>query len=260
MRTYKNGCQVIEHKTKKGTIQLLPIVDYKLGTKPSFRHKGNSKLQQEGEYSILTFSRLGQATLNMLLKDGYKKPSAIPNEVCFNCDKCKDFCYNLKGYWRDNITNNRISNYLWTLDPNFITLADKQIKAHIKRAQRQNKKPATRIHVEGEFTTTEYFLTWCKLARDNKDMQFYSYTKNYDLMIDNSQYIPQNLNIMVSSWDGQSKEEQQKIKQLQDIGFKIYHARAKGENIKSTTHDCKFNCSACNNCVVGKKNASVEIH
>ena len=58
-----------------------------------------------------------------------------------------------------------------------------------------------RLHVSGDFFKQEYFLAWLQIAKCNKDIVFYSYTKMLPMWIKFKQQIPSNF-ILTASYGG----------------------------------------------------------
>ena len=52
-----------------------------------------------------------------------------------------------------------------------------------------------RVHVGGDFFTSEYMLAWYSVARFHSDITFYAYTKSIQFQIDNEPYRPDNFHI-----------------------------------------------------------------
>ena len=255
------GRQLLTHVNNKGATQptQLKHIISKANDLPTINYTGNNKLQQaNGTMRVLTYARLGQYTKDQLTIDGYKFPQEIPKNVCVNCSQCKGVCFNKKLYFRDNTINNRINNYLHSVSPDFVVnMMDILNKYEVKFS---GDKLALRVHVEGEITDFNYMTKLFAIARFKDQINFYTYTKNYDLMLEYSHLIPKNFNIMISSWDNMPVEDLNKVKQLELKGFKIYHARTKGSPLPAGYKQCKDNCNQCHNCILGLNNASCEIH
>jgi len=55
-----------------------------------------------------------------------------------------------------------------------------------------------RIHVGGDFVTSEYMLAWFNVARMNPNIKFYAYTKAIEWMQDNEDMRPKNFRMIAS--------------------------------------------------------------
>ena len=58
----------------------------------------------------------------------------------------------------------------------------------------------------GEFYNLEYLNKWINIINLNKNVTFFSYTKNYNLFLDNKIELPANFNILFSLFDGMQEK------------------------------------------------------
>jgi hypothetical protein len=63
------------------------------------------------------------------------------------------------------------------------------------------KANTVRIHVSGDFFNAQYFLAWCKVARENPSILFYAYTKSLRIWVANRESVPDNL-VLTASYGG----------------------------------------------------------
>jgi len=122
---------------------------------------------------------------------------------------CQKYCYAQKGnYTRFPIVQELMEQkYLLSKQENFNTLMNEEIK---------KKKPThVRIHDSGDFYSPEYLNKWVTIAKQNKDVIFYAYTKSIKFFTEGLT-VPTNLKIIFS--------EGSKIDNLIDVN-KHRHAR-----------------------------------
>ena len=122
---------------------------------------------------------------------------------------CQKYCYAQKGnYTRFPIVQELMEQkYLLSKQENFTTLMNEEIK---------KKKPThVRIHDSGDFYSPEYLNKWVTIAKQNKDVIFYAYTKSIKFFTEGLT-VPTNLKIIFS--------EGSKIDNLIDVK-KHRHAR-----------------------------------
>lgn len=57
---------------------------------------------------------------------------------------------------------------------------------------------AIRIHMSGDFYSQEYFDMWIKICKENKDVEFWAYTKSLNYWVNRINEIPNNLVLTAS--------------------------------------------------------------
>ena len=122
---------------------------------------------------------------------------------------CQKYCYAQKGnYTRFPIVQELMEQkYLLSKQENFNTLMNEEIK---------KKKPThVRIHDSGDFYSIAYLNKWITIAKQNKSVIFYAYTKSIKFFTEGL-IVPTNLKIIFS--------EGSKIDNLIDVK-KHRHAR-----------------------------------
>ena len=122
---------------------------------------------------------------------------------------CQKYCYAQKGnYTRFPIVQELMEQkYLLSKQENFTSLMNEEIK---------KKKPThVRIHDSGDFYSPEYLNKWVTIAKQNKNVIFYAYTKSIKFFTEGLT-VPTNLKIIFS--------EGSKIDNLIDVN-KHRHAR-----------------------------------
>ena len=108
----------------------------------------------------------------------------LNNEIlCPFADSCIDFCYAQKGFYRFSNTQKTLyAKYLETLEDSFI---DKINEAIIK-----NKVDFLRIHDSADFYNTKYLNKWLEIAKNNKSIYFYAYSKSIPFFKGKNQILP----------------------------------------------------------------------
>tara|TARA_R110002012_G_scaffold317929_1_gene535246 strand:- start:414 stop:1016 length:603 start_codon:yes stop_codon:yes gene_type:complete len=111
--------------------------------------------------------------------------------TCPFADSCVKYCYAQKGnYTRFPIIKELMEEkYKISKTAEFIPLMNEEIR----------KKKAThiRIHDSGDFYSPEYLNKWVTIAKQNKDVIFYAYTKSIKFFV-NGLLLPKNMKIIFS--------------------------------------------------------------
>ena len=111
--------------------------------------------------------------------------------TCPFAKECVKYCYAQKGnYTRFPIIQELMEQkYELSKTENFVNLMNNEITK--KRAK------YIRIHDSGDFYSIKYLNKWVQIAKDNKDVIFYAYTKSIKFFI-NGLLLPKNLKIIFS--------------------------------------------------------------
>ena len=112
--------------------------------------------------------------------------------TCPFAKECVKYCYAQKGnYTRFPIIQELMEKkYNLTKQENFIELMTNEIK--------KKKANYIRIHDSGDFYSVAYLKKWVQIAKDNKSVIFYAYTKSIKFFVDYQINIPKNLKIIFS--------------------------------------------------------------
>ena len=165
--------------------------------------------------------------------------SLPPIMTCPNCAECKFLCYDVKAclQYPNTVIDARIRNYV---------ILKKDRNEYFNRIQEAlNKRKANkyfRWHVAGDIIDIDYFDRMVKIARDNPDFKFWTYTKNYKAVnewLDNNggkSAIPANLSVMFSEWRG--------VEMVNPYGFGEFRVVFKDEE-KPKGFYCPGNCDVC---------------
>ena len=111
--------------------------------------------------------------------------------TCPFAKDCIKYCYAQKGnYTRFPIIQELMEKkYNITKQDNFILLMNEEIE--------KKKAKYIRIHDSGDFYSIKYLNKWIQIAKDNKSVIFYAYTKSIKFFI-NGLKLPKNLKIIFS--------------------------------------------------------------
>lgn len=111
--------------------------------------------------------------------------------TCPFAKECVKYCYAQKGnYTRFPIIQELMEKkYELSKTENFINLMNEEIQ--------KKKAKYIRIHDSGDFYSIKYLNKWIQIAKDNKEVIFYAYTKSIKFFINGLQ-LPKNLKIIFS--------------------------------------------------------------
>jgi hypothetical protein len=109
--------------------------------------------------------------------------------TCPMADGCIKFCYAKKGaYIWSNVKPAFENRYELSKTDDFVDAMNNEI--------RKKKPDYVRVHDSGDYYSTAYLKKWIKIAKDNPDVRFYSYTNMVDMMLKAS--LPDNYDIIFS--------------------------------------------------------------
>ena len=111
--------------------------------------------------------------------------------TCPFAKECIKYCYAQKGnYTRFPMIQQLMEKkYELSKTENFINLINEEIQ--------KKKAKYIRIHDSGDFYSVKYLNKWIQIAKDNKNVIFYAYTKSIKFFI-NGLKLPKNLKIIFS--------------------------------------------------------------
>lgn len=124
--------------------------------------------------------------------------SLVPVMCCPNCASCSKLCYDVRtdcmfpGVQRTRANNTAI----WKADP------DRYFR-EISEAIKKNGFRFFRWHIGGDIVNERYFQGMCEVAASHPDTKFLAFTKNFKVVNEHAEDIPQNLQILFSDWVGQ---------------------------------------------------------
>jgi hypothetical protein len=110
--------------------------------------------------------------------------------VCPFAKECIKFCYAQKGNYKrfPNVFKSLEKKYNISRGANFVELMSKEVK--------RKKANYIRIHDSGDFYSKEYLNKWLTIAKENKSVIFYAYTKSVSFF--NGLQLPKNVKIIFS--------------------------------------------------------------
>ena len=208
--------------------------------------KTNSKL--DGIPTIGFPNIFVQSTFMRLYYNNFDKMSSIPaakilmdyfktHAVCHNCGRCSGLCYNNKfeaQYPQKAISELRVLLAYITDRGN--------LQEKIIRVAKRSKSGYFRINQNGEIHSEEMIYFWYYIANQCPGIEFYTYTKSYQLFEDflSSSSLPINLHVNMSVIEG----HEEKMAQYPHLysGNKFKMVTSIPENSTTT---CTGNCSTC---------------
>lgn len=110
--------------------------------------------------------------------------------VCPFAKDCIKYCYAQKGNYRyPSVQKGLNKRYELSKTNNFVPMMNATITLE--------RPTHVRIHDSGDFYSVEYLNKWLEIAKQNKDVIFYAYTKSIKFFI-NGLKLPKNLKIIFS--------------------------------------------------------------
>jgi hypothetical protein len=110
--------------------------------------------------------------------------------VCPFAKDCIKYCYAQKGNYRyPSVKKGLNKRYELSKTKNFVPMMNATITLE--------RPTHVRIHDSGDFYSIEYLNKWLEIAKQNKDVIFYAYTKSIKFFI-NGLKLPENLKIIFS--------------------------------------------------------------
>jgi len=167
------------------------------------------------------------------------------NNICNKerCKTCSNYCYNLKGYFYKNNISSRFNRLLALIENK------EELKARINKQLEKPKSDIVRIHTDGEFFSKEYLQWWLDIAKENKHIKFYTYTKQYELF--KGVELPKNMFVQIS-YNNTLEGELDTVKSFLKLkNYNIYYTYEKEEEIKDLgveSMKCKGKCETCRQC------------
>ena len=208
--------------------------------------KTNSKL--DGIPTIGFPNIFIQSTFMRLYYNNFDKMSSIPaakilmdyfktHTVCHNCGRCSGLCYNNKfeaQYPQKAISELRVLLAYITDRGN--------LQEKIIRVAKRSKSGYFRINQNGEIHSEEMIYFWYYIANQCPGIEFYTYTKSYQLFEDflSSSSLPTNLHINMSVIEGHEEKMAQYPHLYSGNKFKMVTSIP-----EDSTTTCTGNCSTC---------------
>ena len=109
--------------------------------------------------------------------------------TCPFAKDCVKYCYAQRGNYRfSNVKKGQQKRYELTKTDNFVPIMNANIMLE--------RPTHVRIHDSGDFYSIKYLNKWIQIARDNKDVIFYAYTKSIKFF--RGIKLPKNMKIIFS--------------------------------------------------------------
>lgn len=208
--------------------------------------KSNSKL--DGIPSVSFPNIFVQSTFMRLYYENFDRMSDIPvakvlmnyfkaHAVCQNCGRCSGLCYNNKfeaQYRQKAISELRMLVAYITDRGN--------LQAKIIRSAKRSKSGYFRINANGEIHSESMIYFWYYIANQCPNIEFYTYTKSYELFEDFLSFtsLPTNFHINMSVIEGHEEKMAQYPHLYSGNKFKMVTSVPEG-----STTTCTGNCSTC---------------
>ena len=181
-------------------------------------------------------SKLNQASIYEFNLPAYK---TVENKVvCPFAKDCIKFCYAKKGsYTWKNTVKKYNNNYHLSKQDNFIDVIQDEIN-------RKRKITHIRVHSSGDYYSPKYLNKWVKIAKNNPNNTYYSYTKSVS-MVKALKNKPSNLKFIFSLGGKQDnlidlkKDRHAKIFNNESELKKQGYINASNDDLKALTNNKK---------------------
>ena len=177
-------------------------------------------------------SKLNNASIYAFDIPAYKTKTG--KITCPFAKDCVKYCYAQKGaYAWSPAQNKHNQNYLETKKDSFIDIIQDEIN-------RKRKITHVRVHSSGDYYSPKYLNKWVKLARNNPDTIYYSYTKSVKMFKD-LENKPENLKPIYSYGGKQDhliddkKDRHAKIFNNEQELLEAGYIDASGDDLKALT-------------------------
>ena len=188
----------------------------------------NAKLKKSG--------KINNASIYAFDLPAYKTKTG--KITCPFAKHCIKYCYAQKGaYTWSPAQNKHNENYLNTKQNDFIAVIQDEIN-------RKRKITHIRVHSSGDYYSPKYLNKWVKLAENNPNTIYYSYTKSVQ-MVKDLENKPENLKIIFSEGGKQDhlidyeNDRHAKIFNNQSELLDAGYIDASGDDLKALTPNKK---------------------
>lgn len=178
------------------------------------------------------FDRMNKLPACRILMDYFKE-----HKCCMNCSRCSGLCYNNKfeaQYPQKAISELRILLAYITDRP--------ALSAKIIRTAKRSKSGYFRINQNGEIHSEEMLCMWTYIALKCPEIEFYTYTKSYELFEEHlkNNDLPANFHVNMSVIEGQEERLSKYSRLYAGNKFKMVTEIPEGSH-----NVCTGNCSTC---------------
>jgi hypothetical protein len=119
----------------------------------------------------------GSASDGIALVAAFSLPA---QQTCPRAGECKRWCYASSGtFMFPSVKNHALENLALSQRPDFAEVIQAEIDSLKRKAAKKGGKLAVRLHDSGDFYDAVYTLAWKGIMENNKDVEFYAYTKSW---------------------------------------------------------------------------------
>lgn len=178
--------------------------------------------------------------------------SLPPVKTCIEDAPCFKDCYAVKMARIYPTVKSSWDNNLELLDKYWGTDFVNDINAAIRK-----KNPTLfRWHVGGDIFAPWYLDNMCLIAKDNPDVDFWTFTKQFDILEKYKGEIPDNLKIILSVWPPCIPSDKLKEK----YGCCYFQDAEENYDVPDDAFVCNGDCEMCRHCVELEAKESVVIY
>lgn len=203
---------------------------------PAIAHE-NSKLKDTAELAFLIWNLPAMITC----------PGATAD--------CIRNCYARKAERFESVRRSRLENLKQSMAADFVDRMTAAITAKIYTKAGKIRKPYNgkkiifRVHESGDYYSKAYMLAWFEIARRFPQVQFFSYTKSFDIFAAVMSECPANFTIRGSIWADTARRDIEFITAHNMPYYTAVPAAALADTLsavsKSAACDCESGCGAC---------------
>ena len=161
---------------------------------------------------------------------------------------CLKACYARRDERFPSVRKYRLANLAAARRADFVDAMSAAIHAAIytKRGNLRkrfvNKRIVMRLHESGDFFSRSYMLSWYEIARRFPEIQFFTYTKSFNIYAACVDCKPSNFVVRASLWEDATTAEEKAL--AERLGMPVYTV------LEDTTGadyvcDCEGGCGAC---------------
>lgn len=195
---------------------------------PDFKAKftnGNIKLGKMGVWSTLKGN-------DPISAPSLSTTTPIMGTCGNHCTNCTNSCYVNKSYriYPSVVQRHAINTLILRHDP---AKASSDLREQLNKMR--TPYSTIRINQSGELSCPNNIIMWEDLAKDYPNIEFYLYTKAYEIVEPEilANKIPPNLTILYSIWENQGVAEFLKVKDYPNVKAFVYHGKNSNPNSKA---------------------------
>jgi len=169
-----------------------------------------------------------------------------PGRTCSKsaCNTCLvDGCYAMKSYRMYPSVRKA-----WDTNTDLVENDLQLVRAELIMYMVKKQPEYFRIHSAGDFFTLDYLKVWVEIAKMFPKTRFMAYTKQFDILRQLDEYVPDNLVIYLSSWHGLSDFPVDMIDKYPVAWLADTADGADFLSEKTGAHICTGDCTLCTWC------------